>query len=191
MVQSNQQLALLKNKIYIPMIVRDLLSTGQEPSRETNYALHEMIGNYQPETALLCSAFVMKEITTHKKIGQDDLSFLNMECERIIERYSARDDLAQENPELWEETQIQMINDIAEDLDGFIDLISLCKLSFEITAPHIAKILDIFDLQLQCQLMIIDQVMEHITKQKKSKPMQCNIIGHDADNIIIFPTNLG
>jgi len=189
MAQSNQQLALLKNKIHIPMVVRDLLSTHQEPSRETNYALHEMMGNYQPETALLCSAFVMKEITNYNDEQQDDLSFLDMECERIIERYSARDDLAQENPELWEETQIQMMGKIAEDLDGFIELISLCKLSFEITAPHIAKILDIFDVQLQCQLMIIDEVMERLVSQEKSKPIQCNITGYDADNVIMFPIN--
>ncbi len=188
MAQSNKQLALLKNNLCVPMVVRDLLNTSQEPSAETNYALHEMMGNYQPEMALLCSAFVMKEIINHENIKQDDVSFLDMECERIIERYSARDDLAQENPELWQETQIQMIGEIAEDLDGFIDLISLCKLSFEITAPHIAQILEIFDVQLQCQLMIIDEVTERLSNQEKSKSDAHAVTGYDADNIIMFPS---
>lgn len=190
MAQSEKQLALLKNNLQIPLIVRDLLVTGCAPSPETTYGMHEMMGNYQPDSAILCTALVMSEIATQENIAASDLEFLHMECERLIERYSARDDLAKDNPELWEETQSDMMGEIAEDLEGFIDLISLCKLSFEITAPNVVQILDIMDVQLQCQLMIIDEVLECLSKQnQKAELTHSSITGYAADNIIMFPAN--
>ncbi len=191
MAQSTQQLALLKNNLQIPLIVRDLLVTRRAPSPETTYSLHEMMGSFHPDRALLCAAFVMKEIASLESMATGDLGFLHLECERLIERYSARDDLAQDNPDLWEETQIDMMGEIAEDLEGFIDLLSLCKLSFEITAPYIAHTLEILDVQLQCQLMIIDTVVESLammdtTQLPKALPAS-TVTGHDADNVLAFP----
>lgn len=188
MAQSEQQKALLKNNLQVPLIVRDLLITGQCPSDETIYGLHDIMGSYQPDMAVLTCAFVMKEIASLEMISTSDLAFLNLECERLIERYSARDDLAQDNPEMWEESQPDMMCDIAEDLEGFLDLLSLCKLSFEITAPHIAHILNIMDVQLQCQLMIVDEVIEKLAQQTQPTPPQSQN-GYAADNVIMFPGN--
>ncbi len=184
MAQSTQQLALLKNNLQIPLIVRDLLVTGDAPTAEATYGLHEMMGSYEPDKAILCAAFVMKEIAAYESFAATDMAFLHLECERLIERYSARDDLAQDNPEIWEETQADMMGEIAEDLEGFIDLLSLCKLSFEITAPHVVQILDILEVQLQCQLMIVDTVIDNL----ESQPATPSITGYDADNVIAFPS---
>ena len=184
MAQSTQQLALLKNNLQVPLIVRDLVVTGRVPSPDTTYGLHEMMGSYEPEKAVLCTAFVMKEIAALESFAATDMAFLHLECERLIERYSARDDLATDNPELWTESQPDTMGDIAEDLEGFIDLLSLCKLSFEITAPYVAQILDIMEVQLQCQLMIVDTVIENLEAQ----PVPPAITGYAADNVIAFPS---
>lgn len=180
MAQTTQTLAALKNRLQMPLIVRDLLITDIGASTESTYALHEMLSDYSAEDALLAGAFTMQEIATFQNVAATDLAFLHLECERLIERYGARDDLFQENFDLWNETQSEMVSEIAEDLEGFLDLLSLCMLSFEITAPKIHQILSILDTQLQSQLIIIDEVQDMLNNleiEQVAKP----------SNIIAFP----
>ncbi len=189
MAQSTQQRALLKSNLQMPLVVRDLLVTSLPAASDTTYALHEMMSNYSPDQALLCAAFVVKEIASFETMATNDLEFLHMECERLIERYSARDDLANDNPDLWNETQANMMHDIAEDIEGFMDLIALCHMSFEVTAPKIAEILNILSIQLQSSLMIVDEVIslqDHITDSLKNAPLP-ETTGYEADNVIRFP----
>ena len=184
----NKQMALLKNKLQMPLIVRDMLITNQIPSADENYALHELLGNFTVDEALLCSAFVMKEIANFESAISTDLVFLHMECERIIERYSARDDLAEGNPEIWSETQGNMMDAIYEDTEDFLELIELCHMSYEIMSPQITKFLDIITAQLQSHLMIIDEVIsmqqKAINETNMPKP---SVTGFAADNVVMFP----
>ncbi len=189
MAQDNKQMALLKNKMQMPLIVRDMLITNQIPNAEENYALHELLGNFSADEALLCSAFVMKEIANFETISSNDLTFLHMECDRLIERYSAKTSLAEENPEIWSEAQINMVDIIYEDIADFIELIELCQLSFEITNPNIVKFLNIITPQLQSHMIIIDEV---ISMQQKSigagASLTPPITGFEADNVVMFPS---
>lgn len=180
MAQTRQTLAALKNRLQMPLIVRDLLITETSASAESTYALHEMLSDYSAEDAILAAAFTLKEIASFQNVAATDLAFLHLECERLIERYSARDDLFQENPDLWNETQSDMVEEIAEDIEGFLDLLSLCMLSFEITAPKIHEILTILDTQLQSQLIIIDEVQSMLDNLETEQVSQTN-------NIIAFP----
>ncbi len=185
---NDKEMALLKNRLQMPLIVRDLLITNQTPSADENYALHEMLGNFTSDEALLCSAFVMKEIADFDKSVSTDLAFLHMECDRLIERYSARADLAKENPEIWNETQNAMLNTIFEDMEDFLELIELCHMSYEVTNPRITKFLDIITAQLQSHLMIIDEAI--LARQKitdKTDISQPYVTGFAADNVIMFP----
>ncbi len=180
MAQTKQTLAALKNRLQMPLIVRDLLATNLAASGESTYALHEMLSDYSAEDALLAAAFTMEEIAAFQNVSVTDLAFLHLECARLIERYSARDDLFQENPDMWNETQSQMVGEIAEDLEGFLDLLSLCMLSFEVTAPKIYEILAILDTQLQAQLIIIDEVQAMLDNLETEQVAQ-------PSNIIMFP----
>ena len=201
MAQNDQQLALLKNRLQMPLIVRELLSAGKVPSDEETYGLHHMLSEYSIEDALLCGAFVMKEIAALGNTHPSDMAFMHMECERLIERYSARDDLAQENPDLWSASQIDMLDDMAEDLECFLDLLALCKLSYEITAPCVTSILDILDTQLQSQLMMVDEIISMHQEQKLHAVNEIPLgsietqfilpagYGAYGDNIIPFPAN--
>ena len=188
MAQNEKQLALLKNKLQMPLIVRDLLITNQTPDADAQYALHEMMGNFKTEDAILSAAFIMQEIANHEAIINTDLAFLKMECERLIERYSARDDLAHENPNLWTETQGEMLDVMYEDMEDFMELIALCQLSYDITNSKIAKLLDIITIQFQSHLMILDEVIEmqqNNNHQTQISAPSCT--GFDADNVIMFP----
>jgi len=185
MAQSNQQLAELKNRLEIPLVVRGILKENEEFDGDTAYAISEVMSNLNPEDALLCAAFSMKEIAGFEAISTNDLTFLHMECDRIIERYSARDDLSNDNPELWAETQGDMMDEVAEDLEGFLDLSGLCQLSFEMTAPTIAQMLDIFAVQLQSQLLVVDEVIEmHADINNALSPYPAEY----KDNVVAFPS---
>lgn len=184
MAQSKTQMALLKNRLQMPMIVRDLLVTQMEPADDATYALHEMMGNFRPEEALLCAALVMEEIAFFERDVDADMKFLKMECARIIERYSARDDLAQDNPELWAETEVDMLPVLAEDLDEFLEIIFMCYLNFELANPNITAILDILTAQLQSHSMIVDEVLIlHEDLAKNAPPTPKSV----EDNIVSFP----
>ncbi len=189
MAQNDKQMALLKNRLQMPLIVRDMLIIGQTPLADENYALHEMMGNFKAEEALLCAAFTMKEIADFESVVSADLAFLHMECDRIIERYSMRDAMAEENPELWSETQINMMDIISEDTEELLELTELCGLSYEITNPKIVKFLDIIATQLSSHLMIIDEVISMQQEAGYTNALtQPVITGFEADNVIMFPS---
>lgn len=185
-----QKLARIKNNLQMPLVVRDLLMNNASPKTETAYALHEILSNYSAEQALLCAVFSIQEIACFEDISSNDMPFVKMECERIIERYTSRIALSEENPDLWEETQKDMVSVIAEDIEGLCDLIQLCNLSYEITNPKITAILDILEIQLQAQLVIIDEVIELLKSEKRSMALntpESVVSGYEASNVIMFP----
>lgn len=188
MAQSNKTRASIKNKLQTPLVVRDLLEQNYDLGIEPDiiYAMHETLSKQSAENALLSAAFIIKEIAAFETIATNDLTFLHLECDRIIERYCAREDLAEDNPELWNDSQADMMDEIAEDIEGFLDLTALCQLSFEVTVPHISKILDILTAQLQSNLLIIDEVAQALAEKPQH---QENAQIPFADNVIMFPVN--
>lgn len=190
-INTNEQTtARIKNNLQMPLIIRDLLIGDLKPADDATYALHEMLGNFTAEQAILCAAMSVQEIANFEGIISSDLSFLKMECERLQERYITRDLLSKENPELWEETQKEMMSIIAEDIEEFLDILSLCEMSFEITNPKLSSTLSIITTQLQAHLVIIDEVMELL--KTDNTPLHFTApesitTGYMADNVIMFP----
>lgn len=185
----DQKTALLKTQLQLPMITRDILSGTDSLDSDASYALSDMLGGFTPEKALLACAFSMKEIASFEGIEMTDLKFLHMESDRLIERYCARIELEETNPDLWEETHGQSLESLSEDLDGFIELITLCQLSFDITDETLSKLTHIMNIQLQSQLMIVDQVIELIGATAKQNHYAGTPIntGYIADNVVMFP----
>lgn len=178
MAQSNYQLAELKSRLEIPLVVRRVLKKSEAFDNDAAYAIAEVMSNLNPEDVLLCAAFSMKEIAGFEALAINDLTFLHMECDRIIERYGSTSDL-------WADTQHNMMDEMAEDLEGFLDLCALCHLSFEVTAPIIAQMIEIFAVQLQSQLLVIDEVIDlqaDIENALKLSPIEY------TDNVIQFPS---
>ncbi len=170
MAYRKQQLALLKNELQIPLIVRDYLITDQRPDSTANYALHEMMSDFLPNDAILAAAFVMKEIADSQMVTSADLKYLHMECDRIIEKYSSN--------------HINTMKSIFEDMEEFLDIISLCQMSFEIINSKINNIINILNIQMQSHLMIIDEV---ISMQKNVTPTPHLTNQTTENNIVTFP----
>lgn len=183
-----QRMARIKNDVQIPMIIRENLSNKEILGPGTIYALHEILSNQTAEKSILCAVMTLQEIMNFHDLTNTDTSFLAMECDRLIERYVARDELADENKNLWNETQKEMMSVIAEDIENFLDLVNLCNMSFEVIDSKITKILDIIAIQLQSQLIIVDEIIELLDTQKRSASLNIQTpTGIQADNIIMFP----
>ena len=68
MAQSHQKLSLLKNKLQMPLIVRDLMVTGLSGADETIYGLNELLSDYKADMVLLCAAFTCKKLEGWKRL---------------------------------------------------------------------------------------------------------------------------
>ena len=177
-----QDLARVKNNLQMPLIVRDLMITGLSPENDAIYALHDIMSNMQPDDALLCAAFTIEEIANAEGIISTEISFLQTECARIIERYTKTSGRTG--------NQKDKMHTLVEDIEDFLDITSLCNMSFEITNQKAANLLDIIMTQLQAHLVIADEVVSMLEAQEEKGifiPPAHAISGMEAANIIMFP----
>lgn len=180
-LDKEQNMALLKVQLQVPLIVRDLLVLDRTPDADAQYGLSEMMSNMSPDMVLLCSAVTMKEIASCEGIISADLTFLQMECDRIIERYHAHGDTNNCATDMKQ---------IAEDMDAFLDLMELCHMSYEIMNPKVTGLLDLLTAQISAQVMILDEVIrlqERSTKTTKTFLVKPYTTGFAADNVVMFP----
>lgn len=179
-------LAALKNRLQIPMIVRDYLEDSSITAAEIQYGMNDMLSNFKSEDAVLSIAFAMSDIATLCHDNDEQMSLLKMECDRLIERYAARDRMSQHDPDHWHMTQAQMIPVIAEDIDGFLELLEMCHMTLDITAPRPASILTTFIAQLGAHGMIMDTIKTALMTEAATHAHRCAT--PFSDNIIPFPT---
>lgn len=175
-----QNLAYLKNKLQLPLIARDYLHDNQAPKDESRYALHDIMSNLAPQDALLCSAFIMKEINAFLNI---DTQMLQNECDRLIEAYAGAHDHT---------TTQNTIDTLSADLIAFAEILDMCQISYDILNPKAADILGIITTQIHAQILIIDSVIEMIEAQNVQQRLLAQgtqISGYRADNVVMFPAH--
>lgn len=188
MVQ-DQKRAQLKVKLQLPIVVRELLKGTETLDDAAMYVISDMLCGYAPDQALLACAMAAKEIAAYDSENISDVGLLNMEAERIIECYATRLELGEDDPDLWADTQNNMMHVIAEDLESFTELMTLCQLSFDVTDKMLARLSSIMAAQLHSQLMIVDQVIELLGSVDRATDMPAHAMtGYMADNVVMFPS---
>lgn len=179
-----QDLALLKNKLQLPLIARDYLSENEAPASESRYALHEIMSNLQPQDALLCAAFILKEIASFDSGMATTQSWLHRECDALIACYANKDHL--------NESDITLPV-LVRDMENFTELLDLAFLSYDVLNPKAAELLDIIVTQMHAQVTIVETVLEmteaaeHAPEHKLFAAAPINT-GYMADNVVMFPT---
>ncbi|MCD8562724.1 MAG: hypothetical protein LRY54_01375 [Alphaproteobacteria bacterium] len=87
---NDQTLALLINRLQVPVIMSDLLKQEGAMEGDMAYTLHEMLSDMRPDTALLAIAASAQMLVAAIKKPSPGDAVLHGLCSRIIEDYAPR-----------------------------------------------------------------------------------------------------
>lgn len=186
---THQDHADLTAKLLLPMIVSDCLDRQGPLSDEEIYAMHEVISDMQPDTALLAIALSTR-ILSARTGGPMALRLLDYECERIVGEYgplwleNARDqDVPQEGAR-------EVIDLMAEDLESLETLLSVATAALERSDNEpAATICGILHTQAESQALIADVFLEVIQAADENSTDELSS-ALSISNIVAFPKAL-
>lgn len=184
--------ALLTTKLHVPMAVRDILAAPEAMEGDEQYALHEVISDLQPDSALLCIALAAKEIAKAAVYPSATTKVLMIECDRIVEDYAP----------LWlENAREQRIDDalvfdtlagIPEDLEGLCELLEVNSAFFASHDPKAAALCEILCIQAGAHAMIAEEFIGAIDNEA-GEPVDFGLAAglppttENTNNVIPFP----
>lgn len=85
-MMNNKDLALMTNKLHVPLLVRDMLEAPESFAADTGYNLHDIISDMQPDAAILTMALSIQKICAILP-PNSNVPALRIACERIINDY--------------------------------------------------------------------------------------------------------
>lgn len=186
---TKQELAALHAKFVVPLVVQDMLR-GVEPLDDVaEYSMHDIVGELQPDTALLCVALCAQNLGAH--LAHLSLGAVLQGCaERIIDEYgplwvaheqkkAQMDDLAVAN----------VLVNIPEDLEEMGDLLlALCgELEDEQQAVP-AILCDILGAEAHMHMEFAEMQLEKMALLDRDSPELPELPAQAAgDNVVAFP----
>lgn len=186
------ELAALHAKFVVPLVVQDMLR-GVEPLDDVaEYSMHDIIGELQPDTALLCIALCAQNVgahSAHLPIGK------TLECcaGRIIDEYGPLW-LAYEQGRMDgdDKTIAGLLAAIPEDLEEMGDL--LLTLCGELGEHHAipAILCDVLGAEAHMHMEFAELKLEQLAMldhEKPEQPRQIQLKG--GSNVVIFPQYRG
>jgi len=192
---SEHDLAGLTNRLQVPLIVQDILNDQGALTDDVHYGLHEVLSNYEPDSALLCIALSARKIAARFQHRIANLAVLKMECDRIIADYA----------ELWlNNAQRRPIDDnlvfdtlmnIPEDLECLAELLEINQAFLQKYSKDAAELCEILIVQATAQVIVAETFMEIMDKEETDSmandnalediPAQAAAMG--GNNVIQFP----
>jgi hypothetical protein len=187
---SEQELARLANTFQVPLIVQDILDAQETLSPDVQYALHEIISDYQPDSALLCIAMSAHKIAARFQYNSPNMAILKMECNRIISDYAALWLSHAENKGIDNNIVFDTLEQIPEDLEAMAELIEINMSLLRSVDEELAGLAEILAVQAKAQVLIADTFIDIIEQNDESPQAALTLkplAYADNDNIIQFP----
>ncbi|MCB1784460.1 MAG: hypothetical protein KDI13_10765 [Alphaproteobacteria bacterium] len=181
-------LALAKNRLQLPLVVRDILKGNASMDDAARYAMHTLLSDLQAPDMLLCAALALKEIADHQGMEFSGYNFLHTECNRMTKRY-AHANIFIDVKNISDTKFANVLDDLAGDLESFAEILELCKMSFEILHPESAEIINIFCAQIQSQILITDELIRIHGEATQTIPSLPQTGSAQEDNVITFRLN--
>lgn len=196
---NEKDLATLITQLEVPMVVGAAIKNDAEMQDDIHYALHDLLADMQPDTALLAIALSAKTIAKAYCGTGSGAEIVTMECDRIIEEYGP----------LWLENSrrgninndylISILENIPEDLECMDELIDMNLSYASFDNPAVAEICEILQIQAGAHAIIAEEflsVMEMAAHQNKKcrpdVPQNLSAANGTADrgtdNIVMFPS---
>lgn len=185
-----KDLAALKTKLEIPLVIMDLLSDREVFCANTVYALHDMLSDMQPDAALLAMALSVDDICNSGVVPQEHAAYLSVSCARLIEEYGPLW-LAHASNEMIDTAYLaDVLSFIPEDLEELAELMNMV-VSLSVDHGVAVKILDIFSAQSSAQALVaeafVDLMVQNNPHSFQADIAQGTMIANSHDNIIQFP----
>jgi len=195
---NDKDLAILMTQLEVPMVIGAAIEKGAEMQDDIHYALHDLLSEMQPDTALLTIALSAKTIAKAYCGTGSGAEIVAMECDRIIEEYGP----------LWLENSrrgkinnnylVGILENIPEDLECMDELIDINLSYAAFDNPAVAEICEILQIQAGAHAIIAEEflsVMEMAAHQNKKcrPPVPKNLSAANAiadmstGNIVMFP----
>ena len=185
---SENELAKLTNTLQVPLIVQDILDDNGMLSPDVQYGLHEVLSNYQPDSALLCIALSARKIAARFQHNSPNMAVMKMECDRMIADYA----------ELWiQNAESKMIDNnlvfdtleqIPEDLEALGELLEVNMSFLRPAHEELASLCEILAVQARAQVLIADTFID-MMEQKAEEPVDTTPIAYN-DNVVQFPGSI-
>jgi hypothetical protein len=187
---SHKDFAFLANKLQAPVIISDILNNRTAFSDDIHYGLHELISDFQPDTALLAIALGAKAIVQKYKYASPSSRVLNIECDRIIYEYGT----------IWvqnakdEPLNVGEVFDVlihtTDDLESIANLLEINTEFLKHKDAEAARICKILSVQARAQAMVSDAFMSMAEDRQpeKARPAPTPMLtAAFTDNVIQFP----
>ena len=184
----HKDMAILANKLQVPLIIRDILDGKDKLTGDVQYGLHELISNFQPDAALLSIAMSAREIAVMSASTSVNTKLLGAECERIIDEYGSLWLRNAQNKNVDVTDIIDVLVHTAEDLESLTEFLDLNAESLPNKDCTEEKLCNILHIQAKAHALIAEAFLiaadTKIEEEQNDMPALSTAM---HDNIIQFP----
>ena len=182
---SDTKLAKLANTLQVPLIVKDIIDGQATLSPDAQYGMHEVLSNYQPDSALLCIALSVRTIAKHYQYTSTNMAIMRNECDRIITEYGGLWLKNAEDKCLDDNLVFDTLEQIPEDLEALAELIEINIGQLREDNGDLAGVAEIMAVQARTQTLIADTFID-MMDQENDAAIEAPIYAYN-DNVIPFP----
>lgn len=193
---SDQNLATITNRLQVPLIVDDIIHDKTPLTDDTAFGLHEILSDYEPDSALLSIALSARKIAQRFQHKAASMGVLKIECERMISDYA---DMWLKNANaatLDDNLVFETLMNIPEDLETLSELIESCMPFLKRFSTEAAELLDILSVQARAQVLVAESFIDIMDAQNQDNEPLANDnadlealipLQAQANNVIQFP----
>lgn len=186
---SDRDLAKITNTLQVPLIVQDIIDGEGLLSPDVQYGLHEVLSDYQPDSALLCIALSARKIAATFQTRFTGMGVMKMECDRMIADYAELWLDHAEHQTLDNNLVFDTLEQIPEDLEALAELLEMNIAALFSIDEQLAGIAEILAVQARAHVLIadtfIDMLDQAMEEELEAAPVAFN------DNVIPFPGTYG
>jgi len=203
---NSQDLAKIANRLQVPVIANHIMDDPAILNDDMHFALHDLLSDMQPDSALLSIALTAKSICQQYITASESMAIMDIECQRVISDYG----------QLWVQDGKQEAEDalelydsmsyISEDLEYFIDMLELNIAYLRSKDETAATIFEILLAQTKAHFLIAEEFINALSyathndiqervEHKMNNEMDFALAQQKLDdnqstsgNIILFPT---
>lgn len=182
---NEQELITLALKLEAPQVIGNVLDGNEKLDDAGHYALHDMISNLQPDSALIAIAFGTKRVASVYKEASPSMKILDMEASRIIRDYGSLWLDNAQGHDLNEDDLLETLEGSVEDLENIAELLEF-NASFLKAKDEAAYIVcDILITQARAHALVAEAYFDAVKEAQKNDFAQEPAF---TDNVIAFPS---